>query len=139
VPWLERRARARSPARLRLEQRISPERASWAAARLAAWLGEGRTTVAYPGLWLREDVYATHGHLLDLYSTIPTFERIGAAITARVVGGAVPEHAVVEDFLARLEPVYAWVDAVARHAPGGRAAGGAGSAARSYEQIGRAH
>jgi calcineurin-like phosphoesterase family protein len=135
VPWLERRARGRRPANLGLEQRIAPARASYAAGRIARWLGEERTAFAYPGLWLRDDVYATHGHLADLYSTIPTFERIGAAITSRVVGGAVPEHAAVEDFLARLEPVYAWVDAVARHAPGGRAAGGAGSAARSYELL----
>jgi hypothetical protein len=135
VPWLERRARGRRPPELGLEQRIAPARASYAAGRIARWLGEGRTEFAYPGLWLRDDVYATHGHLADLYSTIPTFERIGAAITSRVVGGAVPEHASVEDFLARLEPVYAWVDAVARHAPGARAAGGAGSAARSYELL----
>jgi predicted phosphodiesterase len=135
VPWLERRARGRRPPGLGLEQRIAPARASYAAGRIARWLGEGRTEFAYPGLWVRDDVYATHGHLADLYSTIPTFERIGAAITSRVVGGGVPEHAEVEDFLARLEPVYAWVDAVARHAPGVRAAGGAGSAARSYELL----
>jgi predicted phosphodiesterase len=135
VPWLERRARGKTPPQLGLEERIAPARASYAAGRLARWLGEGRTACAYPGLWLRDDVYATHGHLADLYSTIPTFERIGAAITSRVVGGELPERATVEDFLARLEPVYAWVDAMARHAPGVRAAGGAGSAARSYELL----
>jgi len=84
VPWLERRARAHAPAPLGLEQRITPARASWATGRLATRLGADRTTVAYPGLWLREDVYATHGHLADLYSTIPTFERsapIGLIVT----------------------------------------------------------
>jgi hypothetical protein len=135
VPWLERRARAKVPPDLGLEQRIVPARASYAAGRIARWLGDERTTFAYPGLWLRDDVYATHGHLADLYSTIPTFERIGAAITARVVGGELPEDATVDDFLARLEPVYAWVDAMARHAPSERAAGGAGSAARAYELL----
>jgi predicted phosphodiesterase len=135
VPWLERRARGRRPPGLGLEQRIAPARASYAAGRIARWLGEDRTTFAYPGIWLRDDVYATHGHLADLYSTIPTFERLGAAITARVVGGELPERATVDDFLARLEPVYAWVDAVARHAPGGRAAAGAGSASRAYELL----
>ena len=30
---------------------------------------------AYPGIWLREDVYATHGHYLDVHMTVPTFER----------------------------------------------------------------
>src|SRR5439155_1226569 len=126
------------PQRLGLEQRVAPARASWAAARRAAWLGEGATTVAYPGLWLREDVYATHGHLLDLFSTIPTFERIGAAITSRVVGGDLPDEATVDDFLARLEPVYAWVDAMARHTPAGRAARGAPPAGRARAPTGRA-
>src|SRR6184192_4053775 len=96
---LERRARAHVPRLLGLEQCVSPARASWAAAQMAAWLGDASTTVAYPGLWLRDDVYATHGHLLDLFSTIPTFERIGAAITTRVVGGEVPEEATLDDFL----------------------------------------
>src|SRR5438270_246702 len=81
------------------------------------------------------DVYATHGNFLDLYSTIPTFERLGAAITGRVIGGTMPQRASVDDFLARLEPVYAWVDTVARHAPGDRAARGAGGAARAYETL----
>jgi Calcineurin-like phosphoesterase len=135
VPWLERRARAKAPPRLGLEQRVVAARASWAARRIAGWLGEARTDVAYPGLWLRDDVYATHGHLSDLYSTIPTFERFGVAVTERVVGAELPERATVDDFLARLEPVYAWVDAMARHAPGGRTARGAGSAARAYELL----
>ena len=135
VPWLERRARAHVPRRLGLEQWVAPARASWAAAQMAAWLGDASTTVAYPGLWLRDDVYATHGHLLDLFSTIPTFERIGAAITTRVVGGEVPEEATLDDFLARLEPVYAWVDAIARHATSGGAARGTGSSARAYELL----
>jgi hypothetical protein len=135
VPWLERRARGRRPPGMGLEERVAPARASWTATQLAKALGEERTSVAYPGLWLRDDVYATHGHLMDLYSTIPTFERLGAAITGRVMGGELPEQATVEDFLARLEPVYAWVDAVARHAPGERAARGAGSAAKAYELL----
>jgi len=135
VPWLERRGRTRAPLGLGLEERVAPARASWAAGRIAGWLGAARTHVAYPGLWLRDDVYATHGHLSDLYSTIPTFERFGVAITERVVGAQLPEQASVDDFLARLEPVYGWVDAMARHAPGGRAARSAGSASRAYELL----
>src|SRR5438093_1424904 len=61
VPWLERRARAHVPRRLGLEQWVAPARASWAAAQMAAWLGDASTTVAYPGLWLRDDVYAALG------------------------------------------------------------------------------
>ena len=128
-PWLERRGRGGNQAALGLEQRVAPTRASWLAGRIAGWVGEERTSVAYPGLWLRDDVYAMHGNFIDLFSTIPTFERLGAAITSRVIAGSLPEHAGTDDVLARLEPVYAWTDTVARHARGNRAARGAGGAA----------
>jgi hypothetical protein len=130
--WLERRAREAPPV-LGLEQRIPPGEASWAAGRMAEWLG-ARTSVAYPGLWLRDDVYATHGHYVDLHSTIPTFERIAAGLTTRLTG-ELPNPATVTDYEARLAPVYAWVDAVAEWAPDGRAAGGAGSAQRAYRAL----
>lgn len=135
-PWLERRMRAVSPAPLALEERLAPARASWPAGRVARWLGAERTSVAYPGLWLRDDVYAIHGNFLDLFSTVPNFERLGAAVTGRVMGGEpLPDESTVEDFLARLEPVYAWADAVARHSPGTRPARGSGSAGRAYELL----
>ena len=55
---------------------------------LAARAGRARgrraaSTVAYPGMWLRDDVYATHGHYLDPHATVPTFERLGAGAMAR--------------------------------------------------------
>jgi hypothetical protein len=130
--WLERRAREAPPA-LELEHRIAPADASWAADRLAQWLGRP-TTVAYPGIWLRDDVYATHGHYVDLHSTIPTFERLAAGLTTRLTG-ELPPRATAADYEARLAPVYAWVDAVAEWAPDGRAAGGAGSAQRAYRAL----
>jgi hypothetical protein len=130
--WLRDRARA-APQELGLEQRMAPGEGSWAAERMAEWLGPG-TSFAYPGLWLRDDVYATHGHYLDLHSTIPTFERLGVGLTARL-SGELPIHAGVGDYEARLAPVYAWIDAIAEWAPDGRAAGGAGSAARAYRAL----
>lgn len=130
--WLERIART-APAELGLEQRLAPDQASHAAQRLAEWLGP-RTTVAYPGLWLRDDVYATHGHYLDLHSTVPSFERLGAGMTTRLVGD-LPARPTPADYEARLAPVYAWIDAIAEWAPDGRAAGGAGSAQRAYRAL----
>src|SRR4051794_13609997 len=49
--------------------------------RLARALAPAEVRVAYPGLWVRDDVYATHGHYLDVHNTVPSFERvaIGAA------------------------------------------------------------
>ena len=39
--------------------------------------GAERVRVCYPGVWLRDDVYATHGHYLDRHTTVPTLERLG--------------------------------------------------------------
>ncbi len=33
--------------------------------RVVSWLGPGRTTVRYPGVWLGDRIWATHGHYLD--------------------------------------------------------------------------
>ena len=49
-------------------------------------MAPGRVSFAYPGLWLREDVYATHGHYLDRHLTIPTLERLGVAMVERLLG-----------------------------------------------------
>jgi predicted phosphodiesterase len=57
-------------------------------ARLAKRMGEAEVDVAYPGIWLRPDVYATHGHYLDRHLTIPTFERLGVAAVERILGMA---------------------------------------------------
>ena len=42
-------------------------------------------TVAYPGLWVRPDVYATHGHYLDCHLTVPTIERLSIGAMGRVL------------------------------------------------------
>ena len=31
----------------------------------------GEVRVAYPGVWVRPDVFATHGHYLDVHNTVP--------------------------------------------------------------------
>lgn len=42
-----------------------PADATPALARVVAWLGPERVRVHYPGVWLSERVWATHGHYLD--------------------------------------------------------------------------
>ena len=72
---------------LGLEQRIAPGDAGPLAAALAERAGRARASqVAYPGVWLRDDVYAIHGHYSDLHATVPTFERLAAGAMARWVG-----------------------------------------------------
>jgi hypothetical protein len=113
APWLERRAIAREPP-LGLEQDADPEPYE-VAGTLARWLRPARTRLAYPGVWLREDVYATHGHYLDRHVTVPTFERLAAGAMTRVVGEMPEDGAGPEDYEAALAPLYAWLHVVSRY------------------------
>jgi hypothetical protein len=119
--WLDWRGRRDAPAPLALDERVAADRASWIARRLSGWLGPAAAEVAYPGLWLRDDVYATHGHYLDAHVTIPTLERLAVGALARLVG-PVPDPAAAEDYEAVLAPLYAIGHASAQRASDGRAA-----------------
>jgi hypothetical protein len=88
-------------------------------------LAPARVQVAYPGVWLREDVYATHGHYGDRHNTVPILERLGAGVTVRVAGEPDGGPARAEDYEAALAPMYAWADTVAQS--GGLHIGGGGS------------
>jgi hypothetical protein len=69
---------------------------------------------AYPGVWLRDDVYATHGHYLDLHLTVPTLERLAAGVMRRIVALEATAPRAAEDYEAVLVPIYAWVHAIAQ-------------------------
>jgi len=125
--WLEWRGRRDAPEPLGLDERVAPQYASWVAKRLAGWLAPARVEVAYPGLWLRDDVYATHGHYLDAHCVIPTIEVLSGRAMARMVG-AVPRHAAPDDYEAVLAPLYAWITASAQRAAPRRRPAGGGSA-----------
>ena len=120
--WLAERGALEEPPPLGLETRTDAS-ATVATQAIDEWLGRKRTlSVAYPGVWLRDDVWATHGHYLDRLITVPTFERLAAGGMARVVGRLPEDGTIVpsEDFEAALAPMYAWLDQIAN----GRAAGG---------------
>ncbi len=83
-PWLTR---------LRLDGEELPPEAEWpvsagdgAAGHIAAFMPDVELTLAYPGLRLRPDVYATHGHYLDLHLTVPRLESIAASGMGRLTG-----------------------------------------------------
>ncbi len=111
--WSERRACAPEPPPLGLESEVD-----WAPgeplAAVAGALAPARVRVLYPGVWLRADVYASHGHYGDRHNTAPIMERLGAGLMARFVperdGG--PKRA--EDYEVTLGPMYAWMDALAQ-------------------------
>jgi hypothetical protein len=92
---------------LGLEHRAAP--AGRAATQIAAWLGNARLEIAYPGIWLREDVYATHGHYMDCHMTLPRVECLAAAVVMRLFGG-VPDPAAPADYEQVLQAVYGLTD-----------------------------
>jgi hypothetical protein len=88
---------------LGLEHRALPD--GEPASRIAAWLGEAELSIAYPGVWLRDDVYATHGHYMDCHMSLPRLECIAAAAIMRA-GGGPPNPAAPGDYERVLRPIY---------------------------------
>jgi len=134
--WLDTRGADRAPPPLELEQIVEPATASWIAERVARSVRARRpqlhVTVAYPGVWVRDDVYATHGHYLDLHSTLPAFERLAAGAMSRLAGSP-PLHAP-DDYEALLAPIYAWIHTVAQRAESDGVTRG-GASARAWRRL----
>ena len=123
-PWLAARGAERDPGPLGVEQLIDPAAASPEFARIAGWAAPARTVVAYPGLWVRPDVYATHGHYLDSHLTVPTLERLSVGAMSRLLGRPASNFGGVDDYEAMGAPVFAWRDVVARYTHPGAALNG---------------
>lgn len=126
-PLLEELALGGEP--LGLEHRAAP--AGEAATRIAAWLGDAPLELAYPGIWLREDVYATHGHYMDCHMTLPRLECIAAAATMRTLR-PLPERPGPADYERVLRPVYGLTYGLAQ---GGVARHAARPSERAYQAI----
>ncbi|HEY2182279.1 MAG TPA: metallophosphoesterase [Solirubrobacteraceae bacterium] len=126
-PWLAVRAELAQDSPLALEQLLEPEEVSPIVARLAEWAAPARMRVAYPGLWLRPDVYAMHGHYLDCHLTVPTIERLTVGAMARLLGRSADTFDSVSDYEAVTAPLYAWRHALARDAVTGNALNGVGT------------
>jgi predicted phosphodiesterase len=115
-PWLVARGAEVAPPPLGVEQLLDPGEVSPAYGRIAEWASPAQVRIAYPGLWVRPDVYATHGHYLDCHLTIPTLERLSVAAMSRLLGRPASAFAGVDDYEAMGAPVFAWRDAAARDA-----------------------
>ncbi len=126
-PWLALRAGLAESEPLGLEQLIEPAEASPIVKRLSDWAAPAEVRFAYPGLWLRSDVYATHGHYLDCHLTVPTIERLGVGMMSRLMRRPASGFECVGDYEAVTAPMYAWRHAVARDAPTGDALNGMGT------------
>ncbi len=132
--WLEQRA-VRAPAPLELEHRIASADASPILAQIAEWAAPARVEVAYPGMWVRPDVYATHGHYLDCHLTVPTLERIGIGAIGRLLERPESTLASVEDYEAVTSPIYGWRDVMVRYGRAGAALNGVATV-RAWRALG---
>jgi hypothetical protein len=112
--WLARRARHRPPAPLGLECEVQ-WRDDDPLATLAGWFSPASVRAAYPGVWLRDDTYATHGHYCDRHTTVPMLERLGAGAMARIVREPASGPLRAEDYETTLAPIYAWIHAIAQN------------------------
>ncbi|MGI8946365.1 MAG: metallophosphoesterase [Thermoleophilaceae bacterium] len=74
---------------------------------VAAHLPRTEIVLAYPGIRLREDVYATHGHYLDMHLTVPRMECVIASAIGRFAGGGNGSGAPLS-YEAALAPMYAF-------------------------------
>lgn len=135
-PWLERSREDDRPAEL--DEVVDVPHP--AVASIAGWLGDARLSVRYPGIWVREDVYATHGHYLDSHVTLPTIERLSVATVDRLGGVPTGRRVTPHDYEEVHAPVY---DLIFNLAQGGRSLTGSGRsdrppAMRIWELIGGA-
>jgi predicted phosphodiesterase len=85
--------------------------------RIAAWMPRAEVVLAYPGLWVRDDVYAIHGHYMDVHGTVPTLERLALAVVEKVIGGLPADGLTPSDYEAVQEPLYSLIYSLAQ-APG---------------------
>jgi predicted phosphodiesterase len=144
--WLERR-RLDGAAPLGLEQHIRIDPGPLA--ELTSGMGKTDVELAYPGVWLRPNVYATHGHYLDRHLTVPSFERLAVAAVERVLSGSrdapddeLPEHGdrdseSPDDYERIQAPLYAFLFTLAQSGGEPRdRLGGANPSARVWQAVG---
>lgn len=109
-PWLARRKDLDNAGSLESEQRLEVD-SSPLLATLARWSAPAHLTASYPGIWVRDDVYATHGHYLDVHMGITSGERLMVAAIGRLRGASRGRPRSVDEYEAVIGPVYARLDA----------------------------
>jgi predicted phosphodiesterase len=94
-----------------------------------------QVSIEYPGAWLREDVYAHHGHYLDLHTRTPAFERLAAGAMARFLKLPASAMASADDYERVLAPIYAWMYEITQTGGGEVDASNGGSSMRLLDRI----
>jgi hypothetical protein len=134
--WIDGRLLTEPSGFLGLEQLIEPPDAGLLAAALAERAAPARVRFAYPGVWLREDVFAIHGHYSDVHATVPTFERLAAGAMARWAVSLPQDGATADDYEAVLAPLYAWMHALTQRSDHAVVSAGAAASSRAWVALG---
>lgn len=134
-PWLAWRSR-NGPEPLGLQQRAGPE-ASIGTRSIARMLQPASLDVVYPGIWLDDGVYATHGHYLDRHVTVPSFERLGSGVLGWLLRAPAERAGSPDDYEVALAPMYELLDAIAARVGDGRAAAPGQVSARAWQRLSR--
>jgi hypothetical protein len=132
--WIEHRRQRGTATELRTVETWRPGRGG-VAAKLARALGARELVLAYPGLWIRPDVWATHGHYLDCHNTVPAIEVLAAAGVGRLTGVPATGPRTPDAYEAMLAPVYAFNYEVAQAATSGRRVRAVGGSVRLWRRL----
>jgi hypothetical protein len=133
APWLDWRSR-NGPEPLALEEHAGPK-ASIGTRAIGRMLQPASLDVVYPGIWLDDGVYATHGHYLDRHVTVPSFERLGSGVLGRVLRAPAQSAASPDDYEVALAPMYELLDAIAARVGDGRAAAPGKLSANAWQRL----
>ena len=129
--WLERRA-AENGGPLRLEHLSRPNPGD-PLARFATRMPAVELVLAYPGVWVRPDIYATHGHYLDCHTQVATFECLARALSERLTARPRRCYRTPDDYEVVLAPVYRAIYRVAQSRRAPRLVGAAKGVVRAWE------
>ena len=102
--------------------------------RVASWMPGSDVRIAYPGIRLRDDVYAIHGHYVDVHLTVPRIESLAAALLGRVTGRGRRCTSVL-DYEAVLAPIYSLLYSLAQSTPGGKLQRGGGLSREVWRRV----
>jgi predicted phosphodiesterase len=97
-------------------------------------MGGTALELAYPGVWLRADIYATHGHYLDCHSVARTFECRARAVSERARPRRRRGYRSPGDYEAVLAPIYRLIELSVRVRGLRAAAHGAKRVIRRWER-----
>jgi predicted phosphodiesterase len=114
-PYLDRLRLDGAP--LELEWTVTPD-SPGLAAELARLFADSELVLAYPGVRPRPDVYALHGHYLDLHLSVPRIESVLGSAVARLALGRDAHFHAPDDYERALAPMYAFSYGLAQGAAG---------------------